>query len=170
MAIINVNQSSTWFQRVKGTAATGDGSGSDASNPLTPLTFVEEIGEKGDAAATTASGSLSAIALLKGVLAQLLESNSRPQTATTTNTAAAGTTASFTLIAASTTQKKRLITNGLNVNLFIRFSATAATTSNFSTILAPSSVLSIGPGDYFGEMRAIAPGATTGHVSVTHWS
>lgn len=67
MAIINVNQTSTWFQRFKGTAATGDGSGSDVNNPLTHLTFIEEVGEKDDAAATDPAAPNSIVALLKAL-------------------------------------------------------------------------------------------------------
>jgi hypothetical protein len=166
---LNIKSASDFWIRIKGDPVAGTGDGLSGANAGAFEQWNREIGQLSDAAATSSTGSLSAISLLKGLLGQLIDAFSRPQTATVSNVSG-DTTVSFSLIAASTTQKKRLIVNNLNGNLLLLFGTGTAAANNYSEILAPLSSLEFGPGDYFGEIKAIAPTATSGSIGITHWS
>lgn len=122
------------------------------------------LGATTDAAATTDTGNFSLIALFK----RLLTKFTNPANANVTTVAAAA--ADTLLLAANSARQGAIIWNdSTSAILYVRLDTGAATTGNYSAVLAPGGSLVLAQRDYAGEIRGIWA-AATGFANVTEFS
>ena len=85
---------------------------------------------------------------------------------TATQTTPALSTTSATLLASNTSRRAASVYNGSTANVFVRLSATAASSTVYTIKLAAAGYYEV-PGNYTGAITAILDAGTTSLVQVT---
>jgi len=154
-----ITPGSTFWARLRGDALSGNGSGDDDSNPLAFEQFNRDIGQTGDAAATTDTGSFSLIALAKRALSRYKQTrlSTAVLTAITTNL-----TTSQQLYPASAGRK--IIANQTTTRAFVLLGSGTASATNYSYIVYPGAAVE---DDFEGAAQVICEAGATGQINRT---